>query len=329
MTSQNLVYKTFELPCDKEHYAKPINLSGARTIKLTNKPANVEVWISTENTGQNLYPLKNRGDGWVNLDSPLYDCYVFTKGLNNTGENLILNYTGQKDFFEYGTSSVERIGNVQELYMLQNLSPNVIGQIAKAIQGIYYKPPIHTIAIQGEAKDYYDKSKNHYCVLPLGLNGIEKLKLDNNKYYKIEFNGHIDQLNDTLLDTSIITIAACSYHIAICNINNGATLTKYDNVEFENFYKANKRLWKSEISDLFDIFGAKNYAFWGNASSYSAGIFSPSSFNHIRNLILKGEIINKYTDFGLFFNIQELQNTTPEIHSSLLINIYELENAII
>lgn len=127
----SLVYQTINLNCDVEYWAEPLDFTGIRTIKLTNKPANVEVWISSENTGGNLYPLRNRGDGWVNLDEPLQNCYIYTKGVNNTGEQLILNVTGQKDIFEYGTSSVEQIGNVEKLDILERVGRNIPLQLEK------------------------------------------------------------------------------------------------------------------------------------------------------------------------------------------------------
>lgn len=331
----SLVYQTLQFPCDREYNAEPLNYTGIRTIKLTNKPANVEVWISTDNTGQNLFPLKNRGDGWVNLDEPLQNCYIYTSGLNNTGEMLILNVTGQKDIFEYGTSSVERIGNVQELYMLQNLSPNAIAQIAKAIQGIYYKPPIHTIKIQGEASNMGEQKTLLRCgVIPLGLNeGIASLNLDNNKYYRIEMIGHFDlgRAEESFSGDEVNNALYCNYsaHFCLFNNTNGATATLITDKEFDNFYSFDKRVWASEKNDIFDFNGLKFYLY----EHYHGGlgnILETHGFSSPVNQtwIIKGEILNSYQNFGYFCNFYTYSQAAlkgGETHCSILFYIYEVE----
>lgn len=327
----SLVYQTLQFPCDREYNAEPLNYTGIRTIKLTNKPANVEVWISTDNTGQNLFPLKNRGDGWVNLDEPLQNCYIYTSGLNNTGEMLILNVTGQKDIFEYGTSSVERIGNVQELYMLQNLSPSAIAQIAKAIQGIYYKPPIHTIKIQGEADNMGpNESTMTCCCLPLGLNnGIASLNLDNDKFYKIEILGHFDigRREEGNPEGGIVCFGAYSAHLCLFNSTNGATFTPITDKEFDNFYSVDKRVWANEQTDVFDFRGLKYISY--RASSHGVAYVLENRGENLGNpYILKGNILNAYQNFGLFMNFYNYIMDPyhgGQCHSSLLFNIYEME----
>lgn len=317
----SLVYQTLQFPCDREYNAEPLNYTGIRTIKLTNKPANVEVWISTDNTGQNLFPLKNRGDGWVNLDEPLQNCYIYTSGLNNTGEMLILNVTGQKDIFEYGTSSVERIGNVQELYMLQNLSPNAIAQIAKAIQGIYYKPPIHTIKIQGEAKP--NQKEINAFIFP--IENIATLKLSNEKYYSFDIIGHLDVGTVEDLNSGLTGVVSyCSVHLCLFNNTNNATFSDLD-LDFNNCKNADKNPWASDITDLFDIIGLKFSHTWFDGTG--GMVLENQGINTIdKPLILKGDIINSYEFFALNFKSQRTYNgKTLTCHSSLLVNIYEME----
>ena len=328
----SLVYQTLQFPCDREYNAEPLNYTGIRTIKLTNKPANVEVWISTDNTGQNLFPLKNRGDGWVNLDEPLQNCYIYTNGLNNTSEMLILNVTGQKDIFEYGTSSVERIGNVQELYMLQNLSPNAIAQIAKAIQGVYYKPPIHTIKIQGEiSKVGINRKLVRVVVFPMGFKQkISTLNLSNEKFYKIEIIGHCDVggTDEDLTASSGYNTRACNIHLCLFNDTNQTDYTELISPDVKNAYYANTRPWKSEIDDIFDIYGLKFYRdrWGGNPSFLETGglnIFP-------KDTILAGKVINQYDYLAYIFNnIEEMTEASfvsvTGTHFSLILNIYEME----
>ena len=76
----------------------------------------MQVWISTDSNGTNLFPLINRGDGWElpNDFEPLYNLYVFTKGVNSQ-DKLILSYTGEKNFFIFGSNSIEKVGEIESL----------------------------------------------------------------------------------------------------------------------------------------------------------------------------------------------------------------------
>ena len=193
MTTQSLVYKTYEIPCNVEHYAKPINLSGARTIKLTSLPSGVQCWISTENTGENKFPLINRGDGWVDLPNPLYDIYVFTKGTTLNNENIILNYTGQGDFFEYGMSSGEKI---EKIGSVESVATQAVADISNAILGSGNKTKIiKTINIMGDFtfSNTYNAQGLKLYHFPLGRDTkISDLKLENDRYYRIRTIGHFD-----------------------------------------------------------------------------------------------------------------------------------------
>ena len=119
----NIVYKTYEIATDKEYSAGTrLNLSGVRVVKLVNRPAGVQVWISTDSNKTNLFPLVNRGDGWIlpNSFDPIFDLYVYTEGINSQ-DKLIISYTGEDDFFHFGSSSIERVDEIENFGELAKL----------------------------------------------------------------------------------------------------------------------------------------------------------------------------------------------------------------
>lgn len=331
--SQEIVYKTFELNTDVEHKAKPINLSGATTIKLTNIPSNVKCWISTESNGTNLYPLINRGDGWVNLPNPLYNLYIYTEGTTIDNQKILLNYTGQNDFFEYGNNSSERIDKVG---LLEGFSPRALMELNNAIYNLYNKPKlIKSINIQGE---YYEvlayNSPVSYMCLPLD-GGIAGLNLQDDKFYKLEFFGHIDNGGGNGDDNSNYSSIAINTHLCLFNNTNNATFTPATNFDIDNFYKLNKTPWASEKTDLFDIWGMKYKSFHRyteNITQIDTG-FQDYGLNFNDNMIFSGETIKKYENIGLKIGgggggggDGDGDKYSVYMHSSLIINLYEMQD---
>lgn len=321
--SKNLVYQTIQLNCDKEYSAEPLDFTGIRTIKLTNKPTDIEVWISAENTGANLFPLINRGDGWVNIEEPLQNVYIYTKGTNIGGEQLILNVTGQKDIFNYGNNSNERIDRVG---LIEGFSPAAQMQLQNAIFNLWNPPKnVAQLTIQGEI----ETSEQTFDFIVLPVKNIASLQLSNNKFYKINLIGHIDvgnKINDNDITSTSTTTAIA--HLSLFNNTNNATLTPQTNYDIDNVFSIDKKPWASKKNDIFDIFGVKyiqERSTWNTALIYT--ILQDKGLNFLKSLIIPGEIINKYEYFGLiFFGSINNQNSKAYVHSSLLITLYEMQD---
>lgn len=316
---QNLVYKTFELNTDIEHKAKPINISGATTIRLTNIPSNVKCWISTESNGTNLYPLINRGDGWSNLPNPLYNLYIYTEGTTIDNEKIILNYTGQNDFFIYGNNSSERIDRIGTI---DSFSDKSLVQINNAIFNTYSKnKPIIEVFLTGEIE--YEK---RIMVAHLPIDSIASLGLKNDEYYRIHQVGHFDlgQKEETAQgNTTVLTAHLCAF-----NNTNNATFTPETGQQFNKLYAINKTPWANESVDLFDIWGIKYAARFTQSNEIVASILEDRGLNfHSSDFIIKGSLLNSYENFGLFWNITDIG--IAQSHSSILLTISKAYSNII
>lgn len=318
---QNLVYKTFELNTDKEHFAKPVNLSGATTIKLTSLPNNVHCWVSTESNGTNLYPLINRGDGWANIPNPLYDLYVYTRGVTKDNEKIILNYTGQNDFFVYGNNSSEKVDRVG---CIESFGQQALIDINNAIYKIYSRvEPVAQFMITGELET---EKLGRYLHLP--ISNIASLGLKNDEYYRITQFGHIDiGGSDETNNNGSIEFNA---HMCLFNNTNNVTFSNIaDNnkFDFSNLYMLSKRPWKSEQKDIFDIWGMK-YTSWYPESGGRI-IFQNKGINlNNHDFILSGDIINDYEYWGICWNII-YANLVAQSHVSIIVTISKAHNSFI
>lgn len=315
---QNLVYKTFELNTDVEHFAKPINISGATTIRLTNIPSNVKCWISTESNGTNLYPLINRGDGWSNLPNPLYNLYIYTEGTTVNNEKIILNYTGQNDFFIYGNNSSERIDRIGAI---DSFSDKSIIQLNNAIFNTYSKvKPIVECFLTGEI--LFSTSADNF-VAHLPFDSIASLNLSNDEYYRIHQVGHFDigckEDSDDTSNTNGMSAHLCAYK----NTAN-ATFTANTTQQFKKLFTVNKNPWLDESTDLFDIWGMKfQNALNGSSINANTFMFQNQGLNfHSQDFIIKGELLNSYENFGIFWKVRhQTKAGTLSSHSSLLLTI--------
>ena len=315
---QNLVYKTFELNTDIEHFAKPINISGATTIRLTNIPSNVKCWISTESNGTNLYPLINRGDGWSNLPNPLYNLYIYTQGTTIDNEKIILNYTGQNDFFIYGNNSSERIDRIG---VIDSFNDKALIQLNNAIFNTYSKvKPIIQCFLTGEL--HFLKSADMF-VAHLPFDSIASLNLSNDDYYRIQQIGHFDLgRNEDNIDSS--NTNSISAHLCAFKNTAGATFTPNTTQQFKKLFTVNKNPWLDESTDLFDIWGLK-FLNALNGSSIQGNTFAleDKGLNyHSQDFIIKGEMLNNYDNFGIFWKVaHQTKAGSLKSHSSLLLTI--------
>lgn len=293
---QNLVYKTFELNTDIEHFAKPINLSGATTIRLTYLPSGVECWISSESNGTNLYPLVNRGDGWVDLPEPLYNLYIYTKGTNVDNEKIILNYTGQRDFFQYGNSSTERIDRVGEL---QSISNNVKFDLYRTFNDLFDSSKIKFLAfINGNFSTNYDGSNYSSKIYLTKLADLSQITFNPDKCYRIKLQGHCDfgsrnSSNQTVDPNSNgQTFAEDSIHLDIIdlnsiNFNDNFTQITGQETNISNIFKSTQNFVLETKTNHFCFYGLKRFYSSGqyNTNHWHSNNFTPGNINFDLNYI--------------------------------------------
>ena len=320
----NLVYKTYEIATNVEYTSGTrLNLSGVRIIKLINRPSGVQVWISTDSNGTNLFPLINRGDGWElpNDFEPLYNLYVFTKGVNSQ-DKLILSYTGEKNFFIFGSNSIEKVGEIESLGEQSRLDIN--NSIFNYYNRIAYTPDnkVFSKAISGEV-DFPNTGTTatvRYVIFPLSATGlVEELQLNDNEFYRFSIEGHIDAIGDTnraVGNTSGNSYCGETVHISLFNNTQGAIFTPTLDQEMENLYKLDKRPYLH--TDKFDLYGIK--------STSSAGYYFLSGSPEVKfDIVMPGKAINKYQYFGIFFNYSTWQDqdfiANPNMHCSLIFTI--------
>ena len=321
----NLVYKTYEIATNVEYTSGTrLNLSGVRIIKLINRPSGVQVWISTDSNGTNLFPLINRGDGWElpNDFEPLYNLYVFTKGINSQ-DKLILSYTGEKNFFIFGSNSIEKVGEIESLgeqsrLDINNSIFNYYNRIAytldnkvfsKAVSGEVHIPNIETT------------TTTRYVIFPLSATGlVEELQLNDNEFYRFSIEGHIDAMSDTgewMFIGGSNTWCNEVMHISLFNNTQGAAFTPVTDQEMENLYKLDKRPYLH--TDKFDLYGIKSVA--------NSNLCFLSGSPEVKfDIVMLGKLVNKYQYFGIFFNYSTWfggggARISPNMHCSLIFTI--------
>lgn len=301
---QNLVYKTYELNTDIEHKAKPINISGATTIRLTNIPSNVKCWISTESNGTNLYPLINRGDGWSNLPNPLYNLYIYTEGTTIDNEKIILNYTGQNDFFIYGNNSSERIDRIGAI---DSFSDKSMIQLNNAIYNTYTRiKPIKEVLMVGEWN--INNTNSRYVYFPFGkdTNLQDMLALDDDAYYRFSLWGHFDtgshesSQGGSSGGTGGNTWSDIAHFSLIKNLDDSNVFTQITNQEIDNFYSMTKPL-SSDHRNYFDIFGNKSEGNNPNGNNNNFFFQYGKGADHFGgfDIIVKGSFINQYQQMAI------------------------------
>lgn len=319
---QNLVYKTFELNTDVEHFAKPINISGATTIRLTNIPSNVKCWISTESNGTNLYPLINRGDGWSNLPNPLYNLYIYTEGTTIDNEKIILNYTGQNDFFIYGNNSSERIDRIGAIDSFSNKS---LIQLNNAIFNTYSRiQPIKEFLMVGEWS--VSRSRGRYVFFPFGKDTSiqEALGLNNDEYYRLSLWGHFDTgTKDIVVESTNNLFTIVSHFSLVKNLDSSNVFSAITNQQIDNFYSMTKPL-SDNHKNFFDIFGnkLKGMIRYDNASASSSVMSKGQDHFGGFDIIVKGSFINSYDQMAISWKLNSAGGDSAlASHFSLLMTI--------
>ena len=327
----NLVYKTYDISTDIEYTSGTrLNLSGVRIIKLLNRPSGVQVWISTDSNGTNLFPLINRGDGWElpNDYEPLYNLYVFTKGVNSQ-DKLTLSYTGEKNFFIFGSNSIEKVGEIESLGEQSRLDIN--NSIFNYYSRIAYTPDnkVFSKAFSGEISLSSGASlpTQRYVCFPLSPTGlVSELQLNDNDFYRFSIEGHIDGLSDMHDSIGISShTSSCieKAHISLFNNTQGAIFSPVTNQEIDNLYKLDKRAYTSR--DKFDLYGLKTISL--SSQNMMLGTFFSSGKPDINiNITMQGKAINKYQYFGIFWSFSAWLHTDgggvyPNMHCSLIFTI--------
>lgn len=321
MNSGNLVYKTYDILTSVEYTSGTrLNLSGVRIIKLVNRPAGVQVWISTDSNGTNLFPLINRGDGWdLPQDMPpLYDLYVFTKGVNSQ-DKLILTYTGEKNFFIFGSNSIEKVGEIEALGEQAQININ------NAIMNTYSRLPLDNTGFVFQKNFCADIEYNNITTtaeavrllsFPLSDSGlISEFNFNDDNFYRLSVFGHLDiGADERGYDTTGTSVLTETCHLSLFNNSEGAEWVPEPNQEIENLFKLNKKPYNALTK--FDIFGLK----YINDSGRYAYLSGDSNVNF--DIILQGKTINQYKYLGLFFTYYVYTGsgwvTYPNLHCSLL-----------
>ena len=321
MNNGNLVYKTYDISTNIEYInGTRLNLSGVRIIKLVNRPAGVQVWISTDSNGTNLFPLINRGDGWdLPQDmEPLYDLYVFTKGVNSQ-DKLILTYTGEKNFFVFGSNSIEKVGEIEALGEQAQININ------NAIMNTYSRLPLDNMGFVFQKNfcadiEYSNVTTTPQAVrllsFPLNDSGlISDFNFDDDSFYRLSVFGHIDVgASKQGYDTTGNSALTETCHLSLFNNSEGAEWTVESDQEVENLFRLNKRPYNALTK--FDIFGLK-YVQDNGQYGYMSG-----DSNVKFDIILQGKTINQYKYLGLFFTYYVYTGagwvTFPNLHCSLL-----------
>ena len=350
---QNLVYKTFELNTDIEHKAKPVNLSGATTIKLTELPSNVKCWISTESNGTNLYPLINRGDGWINLPNPLYNLYVYTEGVTIDNQKIILNYTGQPDFFSYGNNSTEKIDKVGTLESLSNIAKFDYHDVNTKLYDtsnikylLYVNGAWHLEITDITTLDPYINRTFFTKLIDL-----KNITFADNAAYKIKIEGHADIGGNIKVDREgepatdfYVAQARDSLHIDLINLQS-VEIDTFENLKELKKLEYINNLWVStndfvleRKDNFFTLWGMKYFrtydtqngqTHYGLLSSYC---YAPSNININIEYSSMGNIFKNMDSLILSLKANRFwyrnnHNFSPNLgfHFSLKIQIEKLE----
>lgn len=337
--------KTLTIDCNKEYTNKPLDIGGIRQIKLGYRPAGVEVWISTENTGDNLYKLENKGDGWINLPEVLENCYITTKG-TNVDDKLVLYYSGDySDFYATGNAVTGRINEVESL---KTIGINAIHSLNN-IKTIYDTSKIKFLKwINGDFTITKPVNWNNEATVIwlTKLADLSQLTFDYLKCYKITIEGHADigglesqQEGGSSGDWKYIILTR-SLHLDIIdlksvNFNDNSTLldsNTYPNID--NIYELPPNFLLETKSNHFCFWGIKQTKSQdaGNRNNSIPTItmmYTPTDINFKKEYIGFGFLFLTMQDIVLSFQRYNATNYTFEqpsgFHFSLAIKIEVLD----
>ena len=186
-----------------------------------------------------------------------------------------------------------------------------------------------SIRIMGEIGGFSlaANTTSRFVMFPLGQDTKNNtLGFDNDKWYRLTIKGHFD-ISSGVVNIGVIGIYYLA-HFLLLNVNNGATLTPITNQKIDNFFMINKPLWQNEKNDMFDFLGIKFREKGLNSGNLVRELeASQSTINAFDDIILKGDFINSFDNFGVCWSFSaELASTTlNESHLSLLCQFYELK----
>lgn len=330
--------KTLTLDCNVEYKNKPLDIAGIRQIKLGYRPSGVNVWISTENTGDNLYKLENKGDGWINLPEVLENCYITTQG-TNISEKLIIYYSGEySDFYSTGNAVT---GRINELETLQNISDDVLYKI-NSTKNIYDTTKIKFLKwVNGAFDIEFNIGDNKSQIWITKLADLSQITFDYLKCYKITIEGHVDlggKANE-YEGSNTFYWKKQSLHLDIIDLkavdfDNKFTLlesTAYPNID--NIYQANERNAEIETKQ-------NHFCFWGGRYSYYYENGTNTRFANGDGIAFNPNFKVEYVGFGFLFlqmqdlilsfknwiNVSSNANYSYSFHFSLAIKIEVLDN---
>lgn len=337
-----LTNKTLNLDVQKEYQNEKFVLSGVRQIRLGYLPAGVKIWISTENTGDNLYSLDVKGDGWKDLPEPLYDLYITTKGTSQ--EKLVLYYSGESsDYYAVGNATTEQVNRVNSI---EAFSPNLLTQLY-SLAGLNRTDNILYANLVNASFSYTMPSAKQAgaCVFVNKTLDLTELNFKPTHNYLIELQGHFDFGGiDTSDDNTAEIIKEQSWHlnlfdISTLDLSNYTDLSsKYPNISNLYFYFDDVDI--ETISNHASLFGIKrSYSWTYNLDYASRGwriitcAYSPTDVNFNKTYIINGSIFKKlnYILSSIKMRFQaaaggDHEQPTCGVHYSLRIVIRELQN---
>lgn len=323
LNQSELVQKVV-LKCNQEYNGYEI--VGGNYIQLMQLDfANVSLYYNTRNNREGAMQLnnQNRGMKWNSRDpntgeSRLFPkFYIWTEGISTI--DLIIEVSSNGDILTplLGNSAVVES-------FISGLSPATQINLNNAINNTYSNiNPIQFVDSGYWEKEFNTAIKKTYPFYysPFFEN-IQSLNLKNDSFYKVHIFGHADIVPSNKYEYEYYVML--TLHLALFNNDNSVTFTQEPtsaglaNALYSlsgNPYNAN---------GYFDIFGMLNKEI--SDSTYSVAYqTSPGAIE--KNFIVKGDFLNKYTYFGLLFNVNMLWGNGGNInvgtHHSFILTISE------
>ena len=337
-----------KLDSNVEHEAEKI--AGGNIIWLVNRPAGVKIYVNStpDRTGALVLNEANRGYKWEQLGEygslKLYDnFYIWTEGTNLNNDKIELQVSPNADIITpilgntadkiAAVESVDFIKNIRSvdksIDTIDSFSDKALIQLNNAIFNTYSKvKPIIQCFLTGELH-FLTSADNFVAHLP--FDSIASLNLSNDDYYRIQQIGHFDLgRNDDNIDTS--NTNSISAHLCAFKNTARATFTPNTTQQFKKLFTVNKNPWLDESTDLFDIWGLKflNALNGLNINGNTFALEDKGLNYHSQDFIIKGEMLNNYDNFGIFWKVaHQTKAGSLKSHSSLLLTISKAYSNII
>lgn len=321
------------LDSNVEHEAEKI--AGGNIIWLVNRPAGVKIYVNStpDRTGALVLNEANRGYKWEQLGEygslKLYDnFYIWTEGTNLNNDKIELQVSPNADIITpilgntadkiAAVESVDFIKNIRSvdksIDTIDSFSDKALIQLNNAIFNTYNKvDPVIECLICGEIE-----ISEKMLLAHLPFESIASLNLKDDEFYRIQHVGHFDlgrKEESSLADACTATAHLCAFK----NTSNAA-FESITNQQFNNLFKVSQNPWSNESTDLFDLWGIKYVSSYTGDKQYGI-VFEHEGLNFKPNdFIIKGSLLNKYENFGLFWNLSTIRNVFQS-HSSIHLTI--------